>query len=192
MRFKELRNGYAGGSAVLAAACMITVLAACGGGEKRGADSSGMMNTTADTTAMAPMTTPSTATPAATTAGATASGGTAAAITGKTVDVKMIGDAKGYRFEPANFTVKVGDGARFTNVSGGPHDVTFWPDSIPAGTATQLNANMPNTTSPLTGPLLTTPNQTYVVSFAGLKPGVYHYYCTPHLALGMKGVITVQ
>lgn len=51
---------------------------------------------------------------------------------------------------------------------------------------------MPNTMSPLTGPLLSAPNQTYVVSFAGLKPGVYHYYCTPHLALGMTGVITVQ
>lgn len=123
---------------------------------------------------------------------ATSGGGSAMAVTGKTIDVKMVGDAKGYRFEPANFSIKVGDGARFTNVSGGPHDVTFWPDSIPSGVAAQLSANMPNTTAPLTGPLLTAPNQTYVVSFAGLKPGVYHYYCTPHLALGMKGVITVQ
>jgi plastocyanin len=55
-----------------------------------------------------------------------------------------------------------------------------------------LNANMPNTTSPLTGPLLINANDTYTVSFAGLKAGTYHFYCTPHLALGMKGVITVQ
>jgi plastocyanin len=51
---------------------------------------------------------------------------------------------------------------------------------------------MPNTTSPLTGPLLINANDTYTVSFAGTKPGAYHFYCTPHLALGMKGVITVQ
>ena len=113
-------------------------------------------------------------------------------ITGKTIDVKMVGDAKGYRFEPANFTVKVGDGANFINVSGGPHQVTFWADSIPAGQAAQLTANMPNTTASLIGPLVITPNQTYIVSFAGLKPGVYHYYCTPHLAMGMKGTVTVQ
>jgi plastocyanin len=113
-------------------------------------------------------------------------------ITGKTVSVNMIGDAKGYRFEPNTITLKVGDGIKFTNVTGGPHNVTFWADSIPAGTEAQLQANMPGTTAPLTGPLLITPNQTYTVSFAGVKPGVYHFYCTPHLALGMKGTITVQ
>ncbi len=118
--------------------------------------------------------------------------GTAAPISGKTVPVQMIGDAKGYRFEPNHITVKVGDGIKFTNVTGGPHNVTFWADSIPAGAAAQLQANMPNTTSPLTGPLLINANDSYTVSFAGLKPGVYHFYCTPHLALGMIGVITVQ
>ncbi len=50
---------------------------------------------------------------------------------------------------------------------------------------------MPNATSPLVGPLLADPNATYTVSFAGLKPGVYRYYCTPHLALGTTGTVTV-
>ena len=104
----------------------------------------------------------------------------------------MIGDAKGYRFEPSSIALAPGDGIKFINVSGGPHNVTFWADSIPAGTAAQLGANMPNTTSPLTGPLLINANDSYTVSFAGLKAGAYHVYCTPHLALGMKGVITVQ
>jgi plastocyanin len=126
-------------------------------------------------------------------AGAGAAGGGAPApITGKTVSVSMMGDAKGYRFEPAAITIKVGDGVKWTNVSGGPHNVTFFSDSIPAGSATVLGNNMPQPTSPLTGPLLITPNQTYIVSFAGVPKGVYHYYCTPHLALGMKATITVQ
>ena len=164
----------------------VSTLAACGGTDKGATSDAG---SAAPASASAVESTAVTTSPATV---ATTAPGAAAAVTGKMTDVKMVGDAKGYRFEPANFTVKVGDGARFTNVSGGPHDVTFWPDSIPAGMAAKLNSNMPNTTTSLTGPLLSAPNQTYVVSFAGLKPGVYHYYCTPHLALGMKGVITVQ
>ena len=162
----------------------VMALGACGGGDKSASSAA----TTADTSKAA-------AAPAAATAGGAApAGATAAAapVTGKTIDVKMIGDAQGYRFDPATITVKVGDGIKFTNVTGGPHNVTFWADSIPAGAATQLGANMPNTTSPLTGPLLINANDSYTVSFAGLKPGTYHFYCTPHLALGMKGVITVQ
>ncbi len=174
------KRGVNGSLLLMAAAALV----ACGGNDKGAAPDTSAAAAPASNTAAGSTTV---ATPSA-----TSGGGSAMAVTGKTIDVKMIGDAKGYRFEPANFSVKVGDGARFTNVSGGPHDVTFWADSIPAGAAAQLSANMPNTMAPVTGPLLTTPNQTYVVSFAGLKPGVYHYYCTPHLALGMRGVITVQ
>jgi plastocyanin len=166
---------------VLAAGVM--ALGACGGGDK-----------TANSGAAKPADTTAAAAPAAAPAGGAAPAGAATAmpITGKTVDVKEIGDAQGYRFEPNTITVKVGDGIKFTNVTGGPHNVTFWADSIPAGAEAQLQANMPNTTSPLTGPLLINANDTYTVSFAGVKPGVYHFYCTPHLALGMKGVLTVQ
>jgi plastocyanin len=168
---------------VLAASVM--ALGACGGGDKS-ADSAAKP---ADTTAAAAPAAAATAGGAAPVSGAAAA---AAPITGKTIDVKMIGDAQGYRFDPSTITVKVGDGIKFTNVTGGPHNVTFWADSIPAGTAAQLGANMPNTTSPLTGPLLINANDSYTVSFAGLKAGSYHIYCTPHLALGMKGVVTVQ
>lgn len=111
---------------------------------------------------------------------------------GRTVDVQMVGDASGYRFVPATVTIKVGDTVRWTNVSGGPHDVTFWSDSMPSGAASRLQASMTQTTAPLTGPLLTAPNATYTISFAGASAGAYGYYCTPHLALGMKGKIVVQ
>jgi plastocyanin len=103
----------------------------------------------------------------------------------------MLGDAQGYRFDPANLTINTGDAVRWTNVSGGPHNVTFWADSVPVGTAARLGAQMPGTTSPLSGPLLVDPDAAYTVPFSGLRPGVYRYYCTPHLALGMTGTITV-
>jgi plastocyanin len=121
-----------------------------------------------------------------------AGGAGGAAITGKTVTVQMVGDAKGYRFEPATITISAGDGVKWVNATGGPHNVTFWSDSIPSGAAAILGKAMPGTTSPLTGPLLVTPNQTYVVSFAGAPKGTYHFYCTPHLALGMVAKLTVQ
>ena len=167
-------------------------LAACGGDKK------------ADSAAAAPATsTPASAnTASVATPGAPAPAATSAAsplpITGKTVVVKMIGDEKGYRFEPGKLTIKVGDGIKFVNVSQGPHNVSF--GTVPDASKAQLDANMPAQTSagpaaktaPLDGPLLLAPNETYTVSFAGVKPGVYDFNCTPHLALGMQGQVTVQ
>jgi plastocyanin len=77
-------------------------------------------------------------------------------------------------------------------VSGLPHNVTFWADSIPPGSSGILQGNMTLTTAPLTGPLLVNLSQTYLMSFSGVPAGTYHYYCTPHLAFGMKGTIVVQ
>ncbi|HET9013051.1 MAG TPA: plastocyanin/azurin family copper-binding protein, partial [Gemmatimonadaceae bacterium] len=105
---------------------------------------------------------------------------------------KMVGDEKGYRFEPADITIKQGDGIKFEMVSGGPHNVAFDPATLPADVKPQLTANMPNQMSELSGPLLVNPNEAYTISFASVKPGKYEFHCTPHLAMGMKGTITVQ
>lgn len=153
----------------------LLAVGACGGGGDRAAENAA--ETAASTTPPA---------------GDAAAGGAAQAATGKTWDVKMIGDATGYRFEPATLTIKAGDAVRWTVVSGPPHNVSFWADSIPQGAAAPLGANMPETTAPLVGPLRNTPNETYTVSFAGVPAGSYTYYCTPHLALGMKAALTVQ
>ncbi|HET7189940.1 MAG TPA: plastocyanin/azurin family copper-binding protein [Gemmatimonadaceae bacterium] len=167
----------------LAAVCL--TLAACGGEPKSQAAESANAAATAATPAA---TTPAPVTPAPAAAPAAAE----VAITGKTHEVRMIGDATGYRFDPVNLTIKAGDGVRWTFVSGGPHNVSFWADSIPGGAAAQLNAAMAKQMSPLTGPLMLQPNETYTISFGGAAKGTYRYFCTPHLALGMKGTITVQ
>jgi plastocyanin len=156
------------------------VLGACSGGEKK-----------ADSTAAAPAATDSAAAPAATTPAAPTAGA-AAPITGQTVEVKMVGDDKGYRFEPADIKIKAGDGIKFVMVSGGPHNVAFDPATIPADVKPQLMANMPNQMAELSSNLLSNPNESYTISFANIKPGSYPYHCTPHLAMGMKGTITVQ
>ncbi len=114
------------------------------------------------------------------------------AVTGKTWDVKMYGDQTGSRYDPASLTIKAGDAVRFTLINGAPHNVAFWPDSIPPGSASTLEGNMPEPMSTLTGPILLNANQTYTISFGGVPAGSYKYYCVPHLAVGMKGVIVVQ
>ena len=114
-----------------------------------------------------------------------------APITGTTHEVKMVGDEKGYRFDPANITLKAGDGIKVVMVSGGPHNVAFDPATLPEDVKGQLAANMPNATD-FSSPMFLNAGETYTISFAGIKPGTYPYNCTPHLAMGMKGEITVQ
>ena len=106
--------------------------------------------------------------------------------------VRMVGDAKGYRFEPTSIAARVGDVVRFVNVSGGPHNVAFWADRIPAGTTARLQKNMGQTIGPLSGAMIIEPNEVYTVSLAGLRAGTYNYYCVPHQAMNMTGRIKVR
>jgi plastocyanin len=168
------------GIAVLASA---VVLGACGGEKQPVADT-----TAATTTPSAATTTDTSAAASAGAAGAVA----AAPATGTTHEVKMIGDAKGYRFEPADITIKQGDAVKWIMVSGGPHNVAFLNLTDPT-TKAQLNANMPGQhMAEDSSPLLMQPNEAYTVSFAKIPAGKYDYDCTPHAAMGMKGSITIQ
>jgi plastocyanin len=119
--------------------------------------------------------------------------GTPAPITGTTHQVQMVIQGTSYLFVPANITIRSGDGIRFVNVSGGPHNVAFDPAAIPANVKPQLAANMPDQAlGELSGRLLTQPNEAYTISFANIPAGTYPIFCTPHLAMGMKGQVTVQ
>lgn len=155
------------------------VFAACGGG----ADS-----------APAAESTPAPAAEAAPAATTPAGGAVALApITGTTHEIKMIGDEKGYRFEPANLTVKAGDGIKFVFVSGGPHNVAFDGTKLDAETKAQLDANFgTQRMAELSSNMYMAVGEGITISFANIKPGAYDYNCTPHIAMGMVGVITVQ
>lgn len=150
---------------------------ACGGADNTNTA------TTGDTAAVAAATTPA-ATP--TTAG------TMAPITGTTHEVRMVFENNEYKYVPANLTINSGDGIRFIMVSGAPHNVAFDPATVPAAAKSQLIANMPNQISELSSPMMINPNETYTISFANIPAGTYNYHCTPHLAMNMRGVITVQ
>ncbi len=156
----------------------ILAIGACAGGDQANQGA-------ADTGATA-----STQTPPA--GGATQQGGTGAAITGTTHEVRMLLDGQTYKFDPADLTIKQGDGVKWIMVSGAPHNVAFDPAKVPDDVEQVLNANMQNEQAPLSSPYLTQPNESYTISFAGVKPGTYDYVCTPHVMMGMTGKITVQ
>jgi plastocyanin len=166
------------GLALVAGAMAIV---ACSGGDKNAQQTSATQNDTA-------------AAPATQNTGAMAgaNGGTAAMapVTGTVHEVKMIGDGTTYKFDPANITIKAGDGIKWTMVSGGPHNVAFI--NTPAAVQAQLSANMPNQMKELTSPMMMTPNENYNMSFAKIPAGKYEYHCEPHAAMGMAGSITVQ
>lgn len=171
MRF----NGFALATSVI-------VLAACGGEKK------------AETTpAVEPAAMSPAAAPAPAPAAAPAAGG-AAAITGKTIEVKMVGDDKGYRFEPATLTISTGDAIKFVVVSGGPHNVAFDGTNLAADVKAQLDANLPaaDKMGPLSSAMKMTAGDAILVSFGKIKAGTYDFNCTPHLAMGMKGKVTVK
>jgi plastocyanin len=133
-----------------------------------------------------------TATPAA---DAAATGTAAyAAPTGTTHEVKMLINAAGaYVFEPANLTIKSGDAVKFIAISGFPHNVAFDGVGLAANVRAQLDANFGTARAmELSTPMYMTANESATISFANIPAGTYNFNCTPHLAMNMKGTITVQ
>lgn len=116
----------------------------------------------------------------------------AAPTTGTVHEVRMELRGGQYIYDPAQLTISVGDRVRWINISGLPHNVSFYPDQIPAGAADFLQSAMPRQMSPLNGEIMTDTLATYEISFAGAPVGTYGYFCLPHEAMGMKAMLTVQ
>jgi plastocyanin len=176
--------------AALSAFLLLAAVAACGGGESAVSDSAAASGPAAtDGAATRAQATSSQA--AAPEPGAGAIPGSPAPIVGSIIEVHMIGDARGYRFEPAQITAKPGDAVKFVVVSGGPHEVSFDLAAVPEASRQQLQFNMPNSTDGRS-PLLVAPQEAYTVSLGGLAAGVYPFVSTPRLPQGMKGEIRIQ
>jgi plastocyanin len=151
---------------------LVFVLAACGGGEQGGAEGGAA---TADTTAAAQP----------------AGGEAAAAPATAQHEVQMTMENGQPRFVPAQITVKPGETIKFVNGEGGPHNVSFWSDSIPSGAESAIQIDQ--TMGPLTSQMLVEQGAAINVTIgSGAANGEYKFYCQPHLAQGMTGMITVQ
>jgi plastocyanin len=111
---------------------------------------------------------------------------------GTVYEVKMEMVKGKYFFDPSSLTIKPGDGVRWVNINGGPHNVQFKKDRIPPGAQAVLNASMPDRIQDLTGPFMKDSLATFVVSFVNAPAGTYAYSCQPHELLGMVGTVTVS
>lgn len=143
------------------------VLGACAGGEKAADDQAANSTTPAAGTSEAPM------------------------GTGATHDVDMTLVDGQYRFVPEQLTIKSGDVVRYHNRQGGPHNVMFFADSIPAGAAAVIDAGM-DESAPLTSQMAVAQDEVLTIAFNGAPAGRYHYTCVPHQAMGMNGNIIVE
>ncbi|HEU5171857.1 MAG TPA: plastocyanin/azurin family copper-binding protein [Gemmatimonadales bacterium] len=154
------------------AAGLAIVLAACGG-EKKAEEQ--------------PTTTPPA--PAGGEAAAPAAGGTTHTVT------MVLEGTTAYKYVPATLTIKSGDVIKFVSVSGGAHNVQFYPDSIPANVPPAIKALAvapPEKGGSIVSESMKVEGETYELSFAGAPAGLYKMFCAPHHALGMKGEITIQ
>lgn len=109
-------------------------------------------------------------------AAATSSGPAAG---GKTIEVKLITDGTGNRFEPNRIEAHQGDVVKFV-LQVGVHNVHFLPDSNPGKTGLPPASDM-----------LQLPGQTYELPIT-FAPGKYYFQCDPHAALGMTGHLEVE
>jgi plastocyanin len=117
-----------------------------------------------------------------------------AAPSGPVKEIKMELAGGKYQFSPSSLTIKVGDVVRFINVSGGPHNVAFFKDSMPAGAFDVINAAMKNQMAPnsMAANYMADSLATYDVSFANAPVGTYKFTCQPHAPMGMHGTIKVE
>ena len=113
-----------------------------------------------------------------------------ASAQGATHDVNMVLEGSNYKYVPAELTVGPNDVVRYHNKSGGPHNVAFWPDSIPSGAASHIV--LPDPMAPLSSKLVVAPDEVIELKLNDAPKGEYKFHCTPHLALGMKGKLEVK
>ena len=108
-----------------------------------------------------------------------------------TVVIEMRGDANGYVFAPDTVHIHTGDLVIWKMVSGGPHNIAF--SQAAAGDAADvINRNMTSKIAYLSSPMIMNPGEALTIPFNDVPPGTYEYHCTPHLAMGQKGVIIVD
>ncbi|MEP6591398.1 MAG: plastocyanin/azurin family copper-binding protein [Gemmatimonadota bacterium] len=101
-------------------------------------------------------------------------------LTGKIIEVEMITDEKGNRFEPSEISAEEGDVLRF-ELKVGVHNVHFVADSNPGVQGLPPASDM-----------LQLPGQEFDVTVGFGKGKVVYFQCDPHAALGMIGHVTVR
>lgn len=106
--------------------------------------------------------------------------------------IRMVGPADHPRFEPAEVDIASGDSVAFVVVSGQPHNVSFDSTGLAAPVRDKLREAIHDSMMPMAGPFLLKEGDRYAISFAGIPAGRYPFFCMPHMALHMQGVVVVR
>lgn len=100
----------------------------------------------------------------------------------------------GNRFTPSEFRASPGDTLLFANGNGGPHNVEFLPDSMPAAARKEFEKAMPGgqyKLGPTSGPLVMDSDEIYRMVVPDVPAGRYAFVCLPH-QVQMRGALVVQ
>jgi plastocyanin len=97
-----------------------------------------------------------------------------------------------YRFEPAEVVAAPGDVLVFQAVSGAPHSVVFESEGLSPGVRGAFNTAMPSRSGDLSSTLVVASGNEYRMTVPQVPPGTYPYYCLPHRAYDMRGVLRIK
>ena len=97
-----------------------------------------------------------------------------------------------FRFSPARVTARPGDVLLFRAVSGTPHSIVFERAGLSGPAQESLNGALSRRSGDLSSPLLTPNGTEYRVVVPSLAPGRYEFFCLPHRAYDMRGVLQIS
>lgn len=108
--------------------------------------------------------------------------------------VRLIANATkdDYRFEPATVTAQPNDVIVFLVASGAPHSIVFEGGGLSPGVRGAINSALPGRSGDLSSPLLTATGKNYRMEVPQVPAGNYPFYCLPHRAYDMRGVLLVK
>jgi len=113
-------------------------------------------------------------------AGASVAAVSQPAYAAETKEVKMGSDTGLLAFVPNKVQICKGDSVKWINNKGGPHNVVFDEDGIPAGVDQEKISMFDQ---------MGDENESFTMTFE--KAGEYNYYCEPHRGAGMNAVLIV-
>ena len=97
-----------------------------------------------------------------------------------------------FRFSPARVTARPGDVLLFRAVSGTPHSIVFEGAGLSGPAREALNGALSRRSGDLSSPLLTPDGTEYRITVPALPPGRYEFFCLPHRAYDMRGVLQIS
>jgi plastocyanin len=96
-----------------------------------------------------------------------------------------------FRFSPARVAARPGDVLLFRAVSGTPHSIVFEGGKLSGPAHEALNGALTRRSGDLSSPLLTPNGAEYRIVVPALSPGRYEFFCLPHRAYDMRGVLQI-